>query len=61
MCMEKLEEDIWRPMRQEGTNTRDGKDPQDDRSANYAVGMETVPMARSHVKKLEVKEVTMCR
>ena len=50
-----------RPMRQESTNIRQGKYPQDDRSASYAVGMETVPMTSSHVKKLEVTEMKMCR
>ena len=37
MWMEQLEEDVRRPMRQEKTTTREGKDPQDDRSASYAV------------------------
>ena len=42
MWMEQLEEeqlegDVRRPMRQESTTTREGKDPQDDRSASYAV------------------------
>ena len=35
--MEQLKEDVRRPMRQESTTTREGKDPQDDRSASYAV------------------------
>ena len=35
--MEQLEEDVRRPMRQESTTTREGKDTQDDRSASYAV------------------------
>ena len=61
MWMEQLEEDVRRPMRQESTTTREGKDPQDDRSASYAVGMETVPVTSSHVKKLEVTEMKMCR
>ena len=53
-----------RAMRQESTNTREGKDTQGDRSASYAVflyEMETVPMTSSHVKKLEVTEMKMCR
>ena len=33
--------------------------PQDNSSANYAVA--TVPMTSSHVKKLEVTEMKMCR
>ena len=32
-----MEEDVSRPMRQESTTTREGKDTQDDRSASYAV------------------------
>ena len=31
MWMESLEKDVRRPMRQEGTTTREGKDTQDDR------------------------------
>ena len=34
--MEQMEEGVRRPMRQESTTTREGKDTQDDRSANYA-------------------------
>ena len=37
MWMEQLEEDARRPMRQESTTTRKGKDTQYDRSASYAV------------------------
>ena len=37
MRMEQLEEDVRRPMRQESTTSREGKDTQDDRSASYAV------------------------
>ena len=37
MWMEQLEEDVGRPMRQEITTTREGKDTQDDLSASYAV------------------------
>ena len=37
MWMEQLEEDVRRPMRQESTTTREGKYPQYDRSASYAV------------------------
>ena len=37
MWMEQLEEGVRRPMRQANTTTREGKDPQDDRSASYAV------------------------
>ena len=38
-------------------------DQQDDCSASYAVrdGDSSVPMIRSHVKKLEVAEIKMCR
>ena len=43
--------------RQESTTTREGKDPQDD----LLYGMETVPVTSSHVKKLEVTEMKMCR
>ena len=32
-----------------------------DRSASYVVGIETVSVAGSHVKKLEVTEMKMCR
>ena len=62
MWMEHLEEDVWRPMRQESrpTTRREGKDPQDDRSAIY-YWVETVPVTSSHVKKLEVTEMKMCR
>ena len=35
--MEQLEENVRRPMRQESTNIREGKDSQDDRSASYVV------------------------
>ena len=35
--MEQLEEDVRRPMRQESTTTREGKDKQDDRSASNDV------------------------
>ena len=59
--MEQLEEDVRCPMRQESTTTREGKDPQDDRSASYVYGMETVPVTSSHVKKLEVTEMKVCR
>ena len=59
--MEKLEEDIRHLMRQESTITCEGKYPQDDRSASYAERMETVPVTSSHVKKLEVTEMKMCR
>ena len=37
MGMEQLEEDAGRPMRQESTTTREGKYPQYDRAASYAV------------------------
>ena len=37
MWMEQLDEDARRPMRQESTTTREGKDTQKDRSASYAV------------------------
>ena len=49
-------------MRQESTTTREGKDPQDDRSANYAVhdGDSTNDYS-SHVKTLEVTEMKICR
>ena len=60
--MEQLEEDARRPMRQESTTTREGKD-------TYKMiiqpamlyGMETVPVTSSHVKTLEVTEMKMCR
>ena len=35
--MEQLNEDVRRPMRQESTTTREGKDKRDDRSASNAV------------------------
>ena len=37
MWMEKLEEDVRRPMRQESTTTREGKDKQDVRIASNDV------------------------
>ena len=44
------------------TTTREGKDPQDDRSASYAVrDGESASHNNSHVKKLEVTEMKMCR
>ena len=37
MWMEQLDEDVRSPMRQESTTTREGKYPQDYRSASYTV------------------------
>ena len=51
MWMEQLEEYVRRPMRQESTTTREGKEPQYDRAAATLYGMETVPVTSSHVKK----------
>ena len=48
-------------MRQDSTTTREGKYPQYDRSAAMLYGMETVPITSSHVEKLEVTEMKMCR
>ena len=52
------EEDVRRPMRQESTTTREGKYTQDGRSASYAVRDGD---SASHVMKLEVTEMKMCR
>ena len=60
--MEQLEEDVRRPMRQESTTTREWKYKQDMIvQPAMLYGMETVPVTSSHVKKLEVTEMKMCR
>ena len=61
MSMDQLEEDIRRPMRQESTTTREGTDTQIIVQPDMLYGMETVPATSSHVKKLEVTEMKMCR
>ena len=48
-------------MLQESTITREGKGKQDDRSASYAVRDGDSAVTSSHVKKLEVAEMKMCR
>ena len=59
--MEQPEEDDRCPVRQESTITREGKHAQDDRSATYAVQDGAAPVTSSHVKKLEVTDMKMCR
>ena len=59
--MDQLEEDIRRPMQQESTTTREGKDTQIIVQPDMLYGMETEPVTSSHVKKLEVTEMKMCR
>ena len=62
MWMEQLEEDVRHTMRQESTTTREGKDTQIIVQPDMLYGMETVPVTTSsHVKKLEVTEMKMCR
>ena len=54
--MEQLAEDVRRPMRQEK-----GKINKMIVQPAMLYGMETVPVTSSHVKKLEVTEMKMCR